>query len=189
MYIKLATAKEDAFAYIDTKGLQLVSHVISLACKEFPRWRLDPGQVRLHLVAESGTAEPTTADVGAALALEPLALSTRVASGAWLVVVPITPAGGSGGGGLGSDSGGGVGALRIRQRFLTQLLSHSLFSPHILHTPQSLCSPSCWSCNSVLWQSLRSARWRARCAQCKCSAGMPPSPQWSSFAWTLSPFL
>ena len=98
VWIKLATAKEDAFAYLETGGL-LVGQVAALACKEFPRWRLDAGQVRLHPVTVSGT-EPSEEEIGAAWApgTKPLAVSAAVTSGAWLLAVPTT-SGSFGGGG------------------------------------------------------------------------------------------
>jgi hypothetical protein len=96
VYIKLATAKEDTFAYLETGGLT-AAQVAALACSQFSRWRLDAGQVRIHLVAESGE-EPSDEAICAALARRHLSLSATVPSGAWLVAVPAAPAGGSGGG-------------------------------------------------------------------------------------------
>ena len=103
VWIKLATAKEDVFAKIYYSPGKDVSDVAALACKEFPRWRLDAGQVRLHPVTVSGK-EPSEEEIGAAWATKPLAVSEGVTSGAWLVAVPNTP-GSSGGGGGGSSRG------------------------------------------------------------------------------------
>ena len=105
VWIKLATAKEDVFAKIYYSPGKDVSDVAALACKEFPRWRLDAGQVRLHPVTVSGT-EPSEEEIGAAWApgTKPLAVSAAVTSGAWLVAVPTTP---------GSSGGGDVGASQL----------------------------------------------------------------------------
>ena len=101
VWIKLATAKEDAFAYLETGGL-LVGQVAALACKEFPRWRLNAGQVRIHLVTVSGK-KPSEEEVDAAWATgtKPLAVSAAVTSGAWLVAVPTTSSSSGGGGDVG----------------------------------------------------------------------------------------
>ena len=92
VWIKLATAKDDVFAYLKTEGAAFAGQVSALACAGFPRWRLDAGQVHLHLVAGPGAAVPTPAAIDAALALAPLAVSAGVDSGAWLVAVPTAPA-------------------------------------------------------------------------------------------------
>ena len=99
VWIKLATAKEDVFAKIFYSPGNDASDVAALACKEFSRWRLDAGQVRIHRVTVSGK-EPSDEEMGAAWATgtKPLAVSEGVTSGAWLVAVPTTP-GSSGGGG------------------------------------------------------------------------------------------
>jgi len=104
VWIKLATAKEDVFAKIYYSPGKDVSDVAALACKEFPRWRLDAGQVRLHPVTVSGT-EPSEEEIGAAWApgTKPLAVSAAVTSGAWLVAVPTTPGSSGGGGDVGAS--------------------------------------------------------------------------------------
>ncbi len=117
MYIKLATAKEDSFAYLETPRLH-VGQVAALACKECSHWRLNAGQVRIHLVAESGE-EPGDEAIEAALAARHLSVSAAVPSGAWLVAatqhMPASPAPshvpgrlsfGGGGGGSGSAAEG-----------------------------------------------------------------------------------
>ena len=75
VYIKLATAKEDTFAYLETGGLT-AAQVAALACSHFSRWRLVAGQVRIHLVAEPGK-EPSDEAISAALARRHLSLSAR----------------------------------------------------------------------------------------------------------------
>ena len=97
VWIKLATSKEDAFTRVTITASALVTDVAELSCSKFPRWRLDAGQVRIHLVAESGD-EPGGKAIGAALAKKHLLVSAPVTPGAWLVAVPTTPAGGSGSG-------------------------------------------------------------------------------------------
>jgi hypothetical protein len=167
VWIKLATAKEDAFAFV--AGSRLVGQVASLACATLA-WGLKANKVRIHMVAESGTAEPTPAAVDEALAQEPLAVSAVVGSGAWLVAAPTAP-GSPGGGG-----GGGAGALQPLERAASpspDAHPHLLLHVHYTH-PQTLFCPSCLGCR---WPSLSSAGWRPRCALFKCSAGMPPSPQ------------
>ena len=89
VFIKLATAQKDAFAYLQTGGL-LVGQVAALACKEFPRWCLDAGQVRIHLVAAESAEEPDDEAITAALATAHLSVGAAVTSGAWLVAVPTT---------------------------------------------------------------------------------------------------
>ena len=102
VWIKLATAKEDVFAKIYFSPGKDVSDVAALACKEFPRWRLDAGQVRLHPVIVSGK-EPSEEEVDAAWATgtKPLPVSAAVTSGAWLVAVPTTSSSSGGGGDVG----------------------------------------------------------------------------------------
>ena len=98
MWIKLATAKEDAFAKIYYSPGKDVSDVAALACSSLG-WGLTANKVRLHPVTVSGK-EPSEEEIGAAWApgTKPLAVSAAVTSGAWLVAVPTTP-GSSGGGG------------------------------------------------------------------------------------------
>ena len=98
VWIKLATAKEDVFARVAITSSDLVTDVAERSCAKFSRWRLDAGQVRLHLVTVTGR-EPSEEEIGAALATKPLAVSLAVASGAWLLAVPTTLQGSSGGGG------------------------------------------------------------------------------------------
>jgi hypothetical protein len=95
VWIKLATAKEDVFAKIFFPPGKDFSDVAALACKEFPRWRLDAGQVRLHPVTVSGR-EPSEEEICAARATTPLAVSAAASSGAWLVAVPTSSSGGGG---------------------------------------------------------------------------------------------
>ena len=103
VFIKLATAKEDAFAKVAFNASDLVTDVADRACKKYTHWRLNAAQVRIHLVAESGN-EPSDKAIEAALASKPLSVSAGVTSGAWLVAVPTTPARGSGGGSIGSSA-------------------------------------------------------------------------------------
>ena len=70
-----------------------MGQVATLACKEFPRWRLDAGQVQLFLVAKAGAPKPLLLAPEAFKDLVPLAEeatlgSAGVTSGAWLVAVP-----------------------------------------------------------------------------------------------------
>jgi hypothetical protein len=97
VWVKLSTAKEDVFAKVTITASDLVTDVAELSCAKFARWRLCAGQVRIHLVAESGE-EPSDEAIGAALAKKHLPVNAVVTSGAWLVVVPITPVGGGGSG-------------------------------------------------------------------------------------------
>ena len=101
-FIKLATAKEDAFAYLETGGF-IVGQVAALACSSLG-WGLPANKVRLHPVTVSGT-EPSEDEICAAWApgTKPLALSAAVTSGAWLVAVP-TGGGADGGGAKSSIS-------------------------------------------------------------------------------------
>ena len=96
-FIRLVTAKEDAFAYLETEGF-IVGQVVALACSS-RGWGLTANKVRIHLVAVSDR-EPSEEEISAAWATGtgPLPVSARVDSGAWLVAVPTTP-GSSGGGG------------------------------------------------------------------------------------------
>ena len=98
-YVWIKLDKDAIFAHLKIESAVFVGEVATIACKEFPRWRLDAGQVRLHPVTVSGT-EPSEEEIGAAWApgTKPLAVSAAVTSGAWLVAVPTTP-GSSGGGG------------------------------------------------------------------------------------------
>ncbi len=89
VWIKLATAKEDAFAYLETGGV-FVGQVAALACSSLG-WGLTANKVLIHLVAVSGS-EPSEEEIGAAQATQPLNVSAPVTSGAWLVAVPTTPA-------------------------------------------------------------------------------------------------
>ena len=109
VWIKLVTSVEDSFAYLET-GCLFVGQVAALACKEFPSWHLDAGQVRLFLVAKAGAPKPQLPSLDAFKDLEPLAEeatleSAGVTSGAWLVAVPTTTTG-----------GGVVGAFSVEKR-------------------------------------------------------------------------
>jgi len=108
VWIKLATAKEDVFAKIYYSPGKDVSDVAALACKEFPRWRLDAGQVRLFMLAKAAGPKPQLPAPEALKGLEPLAEeatleSAGVDSGAWLVAVPTTPGSSGGGGDVGAS--------------------------------------------------------------------------------------
>lgn len=102
VWIKLATAEHDRFVKVlFTPGSSDISDVADLACKAFPRWNLDAGQVCLILVAGAGEAKPQQPAITAALdSVAPLAEEAKlesvgVASGAWLVVKPTTTPAGS----------------------------------------------------------------------------------------------
>ncbi len=115
VWIKLATAKEDVFAKIYYSPGKDVSDVAALACKEFPRWCLDAGQVRLFMLAKAAGPKPQLPAPEALKGLEPLAEeatleSAGVDSGAWLVAVPTAP-GRFGGGG---DGGGARSSISPR---------------------------------------------------------------------------
>ena len=125
VWIKLATAPEDEFAYLEIDGT-LVGKVIALACNSFA-WGLTANKLRIHLVAAPGSTSvvPTSVAIDAALAQEPLPVNAAVDSGTWLVAVPTTttPAGGSGGGGWGVE----VARSSISPRSVKSLESaHSL---------------------------------------------------------------
>ena len=88
VWIKLD--RDVVFAHLRIESAVFVGEVTTIACKEFPRWRLDAGQVRIHLATVSGK-EPSEEEICAARATTPLAVSASVTSGAWLVAVPATP--------------------------------------------------------------------------------------------------
>ena len=122
VWIKLATAKEDAFAKIFFSPGQDVADVAALACKELSHWRLDAGQVRLFMLATPGPKPPLPAPE-AFLHLVPLAEeapleSAGVTSGAWLVAVHTRVSGG-GSAGSGSSSNSSAPAY-LPLEFTTQ---------------------------------------------------------------------
>jgi hypothetical protein len=88
VWIKLATAKDDAFSKVRYLLNADVSDVASLACSSFPHWQVNAGQVRIYLVADSGLDEPSSSDIGNALLKEPLKITAPVESGTWLVAKP-----------------------------------------------------------------------------------------------------
>ena len=126
VWIKLGSAPGDVFSKIFYSPGKDVSDVAALACKQFPRWRLDAGQVRIHLAAESGQEEPGDEAILAALDKKHLSVSAALASGAWLVVkhtrapapsfLPgrLSFGGGLDGGGGGGGSAGGSGSISGR---------------------------------------------------------------------------
>jgi hypothetical protein len=116
VWIKLATAKEDAFAYLTVELGELVGSLIERACSKYTHWQLNAGQVRLHPVTVSGE-EPSEEEIGAARATGPLAVSTAVPRGTWLVAVPTTP------GSSGSGGGAGVARSSISPRSIKSLES------------------------------------------------------------------
>lgn len=97
VWIKLATAKNDVFAYMEiSKGLLFVGQLSSLACLTFPRWQLDSSQVLIYLISKSGEVKPSQSTIQNALVtIEPLPEESTlentigISSGAWLVVKPI----------------------------------------------------------------------------------------------------
>ena len=91
VWIKLATAKHDAFAKVySTSGL-MVGQVAAYACACFTHWRLHANQVRIHLAAGPGE-EPSDEAISAALARADLPVTAHVPSGAWLVAAPTASA-------------------------------------------------------------------------------------------------
>ena len=91
VWIKLATAKHDAFAKVySTSGL-MAGQVAAYACACFTHWRLHANQVRIHLAAGPGE-EPSDEAISAALARADLPVTTHVPSGAWLVAAPTASA-------------------------------------------------------------------------------------------------
>ena len=54
VWIKLATAKEDAFAYLETTRDVFVGQVAGLACSSLG-WGLTANKVRLFMVAQAGS--------------------------------------------------------------------------------------------------------------------------------------
>ena len=68
----------EAFAEIELRAGDSVARLVGRACKEFPRWGVDAGQVRLLLVS-AAAKEPTPAELEAALLGEPLSPFSELA--------------------------------------------------------------------------------------------------------------
>ena len=68
----------EAFAVIELRAGDSVGLLVGRACKEFPRWGVDAGQVRLFLVS-TAAKEPTPAELEAALVGEPLSAFSELA--------------------------------------------------------------------------------------------------------------
>ena len=123
VWIKLATAKEDAFAYLTVELGELVGSLIERACSKYTHWQLNAGQVRLHPVTVSGE-EPSEEEIGAARATNPLAVSAAVPSGAWLVASsthPVSPSSSFVPGRLSFGGGGGGGGTTAEHKGPTLL--------------------------------------------------------------------
>ena len=108
VWIKLATAKADAFAYLTVELGELVGSLIERACSKYTHWQLNAGQIRLFMLAKAGP-KPQLPAPEALKDLEPFAEeatleSAGMTSGAWLVAVPTTPSSSGGGGGGGAFS-------------------------------------------------------------------------------------
>ena len=58
----------EAFAKVQLEGCMDVADVAARACKEFPRWGVDAGQVRLFLAAAGGADRPSPAALAAVAA-------------------------------------------------------------------------------------------------------------------------
>lgn len=93
VWIKLATATDDVFAYLEFHGV-FVGQLAALACSSFPRWHVDEGQVRIYMVAKAGEPKPNQSVIDEALASsDPLSEESTleshgISSGAWLVAKP-----------------------------------------------------------------------------------------------------
>ena len=102
VWIKLATAKEDAFAKVDIASSDLVTDVAERSCIKFRHWQLNAGQVRLFVLAKAGPKPPLPAPEDfkrlVPLAEEATLKKTDVTSGAWLVAFPTSDSFGGGGG-------------------------------------------------------------------------------------------
>ena len=101
VWIKLATAREDAFAKIFCPPGADASDVATLACASLG-WGLTANKVHLYMLAAAGP-KPQLPAPEAFKDLEPLSEEAvlegaGVTSGAWLVAVPTTPCGPGGGG-------------------------------------------------------------------------------------------
>jgi len=97
VWIKLVTAKDDAFACVEAGASDLVAQVINRACKTLDWGGLAPNKVRLYKVANVGEPKPLGPAIDdalkdlKALAEEATLASERVDSGDWLVGVPAGP--------------------------------------------------------------------------------------------------
>ena len=87
----------EVYAELELRADDTTARLAARACREFPRWGVDAGQVQLFLVAAAGVDEPDSAGELAALsrarlqAAWPLA-SAGVGSGAWLLARVPPPA-------------------------------------------------------------------------------------------------
>jgi hypothetical protein len=124
VWIKAST--DAGFAMLSVDLGELVGSVIERACTKYIHWQLNALQVRIHLVADSGD-EPGDEAIDAALAKKHLLVSAGVTSGAWLVAVPTTPAGGSGSGGVGAF---GLGARSLVSGGILQTAAHATIDSH-----------------------------------------------------------
>ena len=93
----------EAFAKIELRAGDNVARLLGRACKEFPRWGVDAGQVHLFLAAAGGTDRPLPAAIAAAAADSAGLLSEEwslaragIAPGCWLLARVPPPAVASG---------------------------------------------------------------------------------------------
>ena len=91
--------EDETFAKLPLQPGDNVARLVGRACKEFPRWGVDAGQVKLFLVASpDGHNEPSAIAIKDALLLEPLSpfdtlADAGIVSGSWLLArVPPPPA-------------------------------------------------------------------------------------------------
>jgi hypothetical protein len=72
-YVWIKLDKDVVFAHLKIECAVFVGEVATIACKEFPRWRLDAGQVRLFMLAKAAGPKPQLPAPEALKGLEPLA--------------------------------------------------------------------------------------------------------------------
>jgi hypothetical protein len=122
VWIKLALT-DDSFTrvYFEPGEVPDAGKVAEKACERFPRWSLDAGQVRIHLVAQPRIEEPETSEISAALSNPHLSVTSVIAAGSWVVAKQITSSV-EGGGGSPSDLAAAVAALSLKSKELTEEL-------------------------------------------------------------------
>ena len=89
VWIKLATREVDSFAKILIQPAGHVADVASFSCSTLEWGGLRANQVKIYLVIESSSDDPSTASITEALNREPLCMSADVKPGSWLVAKPI----------------------------------------------------------------------------------------------------
>jgi hypothetical protein len=105
--VKLAPSNDEWAKVYISPGME-VADVAALACSSLA-WGLTPNRFRLFMVAKAGEPRPQLPAPEAFTDLVPLAgeatlESAGVTTGAWLVAVPLVPAGSGGGGGVGESA-------------------------------------------------------------------------------------